>query len=69
MQSMFEAKLYVIYINNDRLPDYYYLNKLKALKKCYELAKCYKQDLKYTGKNCYVINDVKISVILKKVIL
>ena len=50
MQSMFEAKLYVIYINNDRLPDYYYLNKLKALKKCYELAKCYKQDFKIHWK-------------------
>ena len=74
MQPMFEAKLYVvntkgINLKKDHLQNYYFLNKLKALQKCYELAKKYRKNIKYTGKVFYFIDCMIIEVSEQKVIL
>ena len=74
MQPMFEAKLYVVNtrgknLKKDHLQNYYFLNKLKALQKCYELAKQYRNNLEYTGKFFYFIDLLIIEVSEQKVIL
>lgn len=71
---MFESKLYIvntrgINLKKDHLRNYYFLNKLKALQKCHELAKKYRNNLKYTGRFFYLIDLLIIEVLERNVIL